>query len=458
MEKSTFIKSAITAGAFVLGGFISNVAAATPLTTVPWNGHVGAVSLTFDDALENQVLNLKPILDEIPEAKVTFFLTSTSYYLTGQGGNKGFAALALAGHEIGNHSKSHGNYTGKSKDDPELLEEIVYPADTIEALLAAGGANIKVSAFATPYCANDDAVTDAINQRHFINRDCGDWGYRKSWNKEPDWFKFSALGWDGDTKTVESITVAMDTCIGNADFSGLKPWETPPGPEGEWMVVLHHGVEEESSGMSVGTADIRKIIQHALDNKMWVAGFGTVGAYYRAHFTLDTANAVVNDDGSYKVSWTLPHPQMPQSIPMKVKLNNEFLAEAFGDIAIRADGTVPQVILEQDGKAIFPDAEGIFNIEFNALSLTIRLASAEEESGNITSNDSTTAIYPTISKAGLMTKFTSDNRSIYTLFDLNGNSLGRVNGFEIPVSVPKGMYIIRGENPNMQPLTVKVKK
>ena len=437
-----------------LCGLVAPSIAATPLETVPWNNHVGAVSLTFDDALENQVVNLKPILDEMPEAHVTFFLTSTSYYLTHQGGNKGFAALALAGHEIGNHSKTHGHYTGKTQVDDELLEEIVYPADTIEALLAAGGANIKVSAFATPYCANDDAVTDAINQRHFINRDCGDWGYRKSWNKEPDWFKFSALGWDGDTKTVESITVAMDTCIGNADFSGLKPWETPPGPEGEWMVVLHHGVEEESSGMSVGTADIRKIIQHALDNKMWVAGFGTVGAYYRAHFTLDTANAVANDDGSFKVSWTLPHPQMPQSIPMKVKLNNEFLAEAFGDIAIRADGTVPQVILEQNGKAIWPDAQGIYDIQFCELSLNIRLSTSKESTGSKTDSTGTT---PDFVQKNLDSRFFAGDRTVYTLFDMNGNRLGFAEGFRVPDAMPKGTYLIQAKTPGKATVTRKIR-
>lgn len=435
-------------------GLVSSSVAATPLTTVPWNDHVGAVSLTFDDALENQVVNLKPILDEMPDVQVTFFLTSTSYYLTHQGGNKGFAALALAGHEIGNHSKTHGHFTGKAQVDDELLEEIVYPADTIEALLAAGGANVKVSAFATPYCANDDVVTAAINQRHFINRDCGDWGYRKSWNKEPDWFKFSALGWDGDTKTVENITVAMDTCIGNADFSGLKPWETPPGPEGEWMVVLHHGVEEESSGMSVGTADIKKILQHARDNKMWVAGFGTVGAYYKAHFTLDTASAIANDDGSYKVSWTLPHPQMPKSIPMKVKLNNEFLAEAFGAIAIRADGTVPQVVLEQNGKAIWPDSNNIYEIEFSTLNVKIRLETSEEHESK---QDENPERIPSIGKSKLEADFTAHSPTIYSIFDINGNWLGQTNGFRIPDSMPKGVYIIRGQNSQMQTRTIKTR-
>ena len=36
---------------------------AGPVKTVPWNGYVGAVSFTFDDALKNQIDNLKPILE-----------------------------------------------------------------------------------------------------------------------------------------------------------------------------------------------------------------------------------------------------------------------------------------------------------------------------------------------------------------------------------------------------------
>ena len=51
---------ALTSGlAFGLAG----IAMANPIKTIPWNGHVGAVSFTFDDALENQIENLKPVLD-----------------------------------------------------------------------------------------------------------------------------------------------------------------------------------------------------------------------------------------------------------------------------------------------------------------------------------------------------------------------------------------------------------
>ena len=41
--------------------------AETPIKTIPWNGYVGAVSFTFDDAYANQVENLKPILDDLPD-------------------------------------------------------------------------------------------------------------------------------------------------------------------------------------------------------------------------------------------------------------------------------------------------------------------------------------------------------------------------------------------------------
>jgi len=361
-----------------VGACMGAAMAATPLTTVPWNGHVGAVSFTFDDALQNQVDNLKPILDKMPDVQVTFFLSSMSYYFTTDDGAKGFASLANAGHEIGNHSLTHGHFTGKSIGDATLKEEIIDHADFIEKHLAEAGASVKISSFATPYCANDDAITDAINQRHFINRDCSDWGYRKAWDKEPEWFKFPALIWTRGGKSVKDITVALDTCVGNADFSGLNSWETPPGPEGEWMVVLNHGVANDADDYAISPDDIEMIIQHARDNKMWIAGIGTIGAYYRAHFALDKAVAVSNESNGYKVSWAMPHDHMPSSIPLKVKLNDDFRSEAFGDIAIRANGTVPNVILEQNGKAIWPDSNGIYPIEFTNLELIIRLETEED--------------------------------------------------------------------------------
>ena len=128
----------------VLAFFCTFVAWAGPVTTVPWNGYVGAVSFTFDDALKNQIDNLKPILEGLPDVKVTFFVTNMSNGL--QGNAAGFAALANAGHEIGNHTLSHGHMTGQSES--ELNSEIVDFAGTIEKTLESAGANVKVVSFA----------------------------------------------------------------------------------------------------------------------------------------------------------------------------------------------------------------------------------------------------------------------------------------------------------------------
>lgn len=51
---------------------------AGPIKTVPWNGHKGAVSFTFDDGLASHVGTLKAMLSTMPDIKVTLFISYTS--------------------------------------------------------------------------------------------------------------------------------------------------------------------------------------------------------------------------------------------------------------------------------------------------------------------------------------------------------------------------------------------
>ncbi len=51
--------------------FTCSAFAAGPVTTVPWNGHKGAVSFTYDDARDGQIPNLLPQLDSLG-IKATF--------------------------------------------------------------------------------------------------------------------------------------------------------------------------------------------------------------------------------------------------------------------------------------------------------------------------------------------------------------------------------------------------
>jgi peptidoglycan/xylan/chitin deacetylase (PgdA/CDA1 family) len=395
--------------------------AETPIKTIPWNGHVGAVSFTFDDAYANQVENLKPILDDLPDVHVTFFLTSMGNGLTQNAA--GFAALAKAGNEIGNHTQSHPHLTGVS--DSELEDEIVKFANTIESTLAEEGADVKVTSLATPFCENNDKIKRVIASRHFINRDCG-WHGRNDWDTEPDWMSLQAKIWTRSGATVTEMLSALDTAAFIGNFEGANPWDVQV-KGGSWLVVLNHGVTDDAGDdYAIDPSDIKKIFEHAVENKLWTAPFGTVGAYHRAHFVVDAATSISTDDG-YTVKWEIPNEHMPKSVPLRVKIDTKSVGE--------------NAVVEQGGKKLTPESDGSYVIEFMAKELKVRKSS---------SNDETIALPKSA--------FANHAYSKYTVFDMNGNCLGETNGWTIPANYPKGTYIIRAEAAGLKAVTKKLIK
>ena len=395
--------------------------AETPIKTVPWNGLVGAVSFTFDDAYANQVENLKPILDDLPDVHVTFFLTSMGNGLTQNAA--GFAALAKAGNEIGNHTQSHPHLTGVS--DSELEEEIVKFANTIESTLAEEGADVKVTSLATPFCENNDKIKSVIASRHFINRDCG-WHGRNDWDTEPDWMSLQAKIWTRSGATVTEMLSALDTAAFIGNFEGANPWDVQV-KGGSWLVVLNHGVTDDAGDdYAIDPSDIKKIFEHAVENKLWTAPFGTVGAYHRAHFVVDAATSTLTDDG-YTVKWEIPNEHMPKSVPLRVKIDTKSVGE--------------NAVVEQGGKKLTPESDGSYIIEFMAKELKVRKSS---------SNDETIALPKSA--------FANQGYSKYTVFDMNGNCLGETNGWTIPANYPKGTYIVRAEAAGLKAVTKKLIK
>ena len=396
---------------------------ASPIKTIPWNGHVGAVSFTFDDALENQVKNLKPILDELPDVHVTFFLTEMGNGLKQNAA--GFAALAKAGHEIGNHAKSHGHLSSITSNE-ELKEEIVKFADTIEQVLAENGANTNVVSFATPFCENNNQVKIVIDSRHFINRDCG-WHGRNEWDEQPDWLSLKAKVWTRSGATLPEMLSSMDTAAFIGNFEGANPWDVQI-KGGTWLVVLNHGVtDDQGDDYAIDPADIKKIFERAIEDKLWIAPFGTIGAYYRAHFIIDQTIETPTEDG-FTVDWDIPNAYMPKSVPLRVNIDTKSVGE--------------KVVVEQNGQKILPESDGSYVIEYMARELRVRKAGAGDEP-------------PTaLPKAANITNSTAN--TTYTLFDLNGNRLGTSNGFTVPAGYPKGMYIIRAEVDGKPTISKKV--
>ena len=90
---------------------------AGPITTVPWNGHPGAASFTFDDGLHSQTNNLT-FLDNMPDVSVTFFVcTNTMNFASNSQPHLNYAKK---GHEIGNHTATHKNLTQNADLNSEI--------------------------------------------------------------------------------------------------------------------------------------------------------------------------------------------------------------------------------------------------------------------------------------------------------------------------------------------------
>lgn len=79
----------------------------------PWNGKKCAVVLTYDDAIDQQLDNAVPVLDELG-LKATFYITAFSNSI--QTRMNEWKKLAEEGHELGNHTLYHPCTGGKGRE------------------------------------------------------------------------------------------------------------------------------------------------------------------------------------------------------------------------------------------------------------------------------------------------------------------------------------------------------
>lgn len=335
------------------------VAYAAPITTVPWDGHPGAVSFTFDDCEISQLNNLGEYFEKNQDIKVTFFLTGGM----NAGNQPKYFPMVAKGHEIGNHSKTHSDLTANGAN---LKSEITDYKHTLES-----NGDFDVVAFATPYCYYNDAVEAEIAKEHIVNRNCQG-AIKYKWDEEPIWERISSDCYQGDTQQSK----------GNMSEAKQK---------NAWTVQLNHGVDGRGFGYGIEPSDMISIMDEAKAQGLWRAPMGRVAAYYRAHFVIDKATST-NIDGGFKVTWTSPHPAMPRSVPLRVKIEG-------------AEGKT----VKQKGKEIQAESDGSYVIEFMDLELEVVgaaepesssseevLSSSSEEtptsSSEVTSSSSTTAI------------------------------------------------------------------
>lgn len=305
---------------------VAGMASAGPVTTVPWNGYVGAASFTFDDALQTQLDNVVPAL-KARGIHATFFLYDVGGTYTN---NKAkWVAAAKDGNELANHSVDHADFS-KSID-------ATYQVGDMASRLRKADASVEAVTFAYPYCAI--GYESAVGAENIIGRGClfGAPYQPLSWKNPPsNWNNVGAV-YVGDDATATGPTLtALDAA-----------------KNGGWITILNHGVGGD--WVAVSKANVLAMFDRALANKLWVGTYQEVAAYWRAALVMDKVSA--SGSGPWTLSWSSPHPKMPKSVRLKVKLD----ATAFGS----------DITVSQAGAAIPANSDGSYTVEFMKLSLNV---------------------------------------------------------------------------------------
>jgi len=299
---------------------------AAPVTTVPWNGHAGAISFTFDDGAPTQLSNVLPSLAR-RGIHATFFVVGNSY-----GANLGgWLQATRTGNEISNHTMTHANLT--TVDTAAADTEITGMANTLRTL----DTSIQAVTLAYPNCATNDAINRIAGREAIIARTCG-WYARFAWNSTPSqWAATTSYIVYDDATSAEALT--------EIDLAASA---------GTWMVTLNHGVGGDWG--AVTTAQVDSMLDRALARGLWVGTYQDVAAYWRASKTMDTVRAVRSGNG-WTLAWTSPHPRMPRQVKLRVRLDTTIF------------GAAP--VVTQGGAAIAREADGSWVLDFMKLSLQV---------------------------------------------------------------------------------------
>lgn len=240
--------------------------AATALRAAgPWPaGKVCAVSLTYDDALESQILNAALDLDE-RGLKGTFFIMGKSQSL--KDNPQAWAALLQHGHELAAHTINHpcGGATASFEPPQDRLEaydlkRMAGELDASIALLKGLGAKPPFS-FAYP-CGQDWVGPDHRSYKPLVEA------------------RFAAArgvaDHAADPQTVDLYNTDAYNPAGQS-LAMLKAVVNDARSNGSWLIFMFHGV----GGDYLTTDDDvhQGLLNYLKANPdIWVAPFGTVAA------------------------------------------------------------------------------------------------------------------------------------------------------------------------------------
>jgi peptidoglycan/xylan/chitin deacetylase (PgdA/CDA1 family) len=302
---------------------------APTLEVLPWNSHKAAVSLTFDDGDPSQLDVAVPELDKYG-FHGTFFLIANQLDRLDD-----WKKASAQGHEIGNHSLDHKHPQQLNGPEDEKAEVL----GAKDVLAKSFGVPIRV--FAYPYAQISPGLRNFVEEGHFIAR-----GGRgpKHW-LSPKYYQY----FQRPDSQPDWMNIPGRAFLADIPFSTYQHWIEDNWEAGGWFVFVIHGLGD-TGRQPIKRSTFTHILDELRQKDVWVATFGEVGAYWKAQKILEGAR-VTRSGSERKWTWETPA-NFPAEVRLKVRL--------VGDNALKGSGW----ILEQAGKDLKPDAEGIYTATF----------------------------------------------------------------------------------------------
>ena len=251
----------------IVVGFADVASAQYDTSVFKWpEGKKAAISLSFDDARESQVLRGTDLLDQFG-VKATFFVVPSAVEKQLNGWKKAVAN----GHEIGNHSLNHpctGNFSWSRSHALEdytlkmMKSELEKCNKRVQELLS-----VTPSVFAYP--CGQKFVGKGLNTKSYVPLVSKMFLLGRGWMDEaandPGYCNFAQLtGIEMDGKNFDEILPLINDAVKN----------------GTWLVLAGHEMGDEGPQTTRLTM-LKQLAEYVQNpaNGIWIAPMGTVAKY-----------------------------------------------------------------------------------------------------------------------------------------------------------------------------------
>lgn len=268
--------------------------AADGLTVLDWAGFAAAVSYTFDDANSTQIQNY--------DALQALGVGMTFYLQTGksEAADPVWAEAVADGHELGNHTQSHGQTA--SAGDIDAATEFILDRFGVTAYT-----------MAAPY--GDASYVSFAESRFLINRGVNGGRITPGGNSNPFNLPCHIPAEGASADAMNSVIDATRTA-------------------GAWQIVLVHGFTGGSDGayQPVALDAFLSHVEHAKSfGDLWIDTVVDVGAYWIGQKLVDAAEPA-SAEGGTTWSWVLPD-HFPPGKCLRVTTNGGTLTQSGAPVA-----------------------------------------------------------------------------------------------------------------------------